>query len=283
MNTLQAIQYISAQAITPDQLLSYVAAVSGAQSELVGDYVVHTQGDNAIVVGYPLQNPYDTEQLDACIQQVITKQKPQSITTLAPQRPHIAPANAISTAEDAYWFITLPPPPPAVKLRNMLARSGRDVHITKAHGSGAWTGAHQELMLDYIRSKGMDVALCSILQRLGTYLITSEQVELFSAYDNDSQELLACALGDFSSFSTAFYMFAFRKAQASPGVADAVLLALLDEALARGHNQCNLGLGINDGIRFFKKKWGANPTLPLVQTTWTVENKKKSWLARLLD
>ncbi len=283
MNTPQALQYISAQAMTPDQLLPYVAAVSGVQSELVGDYIIHSQDGNVVLVGYSLQDPHNIEQLNTTLEQILGKKNIFNITVLAPIRPSIAPQNAISTEQDAYWFLDLPTPPLTVKVRNMLASSGREIYTTKASGQGAFSGAHQELMLNYIRSKGMSTGLCSILQRLGTYLITSPQVELFSAYSKNTNELLAYALGDFSSFSTAFYMFAFRQENALPGAADAVLFELLSEAKALGHSKCNLGLGINDGIRFFKQKWGAKPTLPFIQTTWAVENQKKSWFSRLID
>ncbi len=283
MNISQALSYTNAQAITPDQLLSYVSAVSGAQSELVGDYIIHRQKNNIILVGYNLLNPYDTSQLDEVIQQITSKNNKHNITVLAPIRPLVAPENAFSSSEDAYWFVPLPPPKPNDKVRNMLTNSNRHIYITKESGQKAWSGAHQELMLNYIRSKGMEPALCSIMQGLERYLIASSQVELFSAYNKNTNELLAYNLADFSSFTTAFYMFAFRQEKAVGGVADAVLFALLEEAKNRGYNQCNLGLGINDGIRFFKKKWGAKPTLPFIQTTWQIENSKKSWFSRFFD
>ncbi len=285
MNTNQALQYVNAQALTPDQLLSYVQAVSGAQSELINDYVVHKQDSHIILVGYSLQNPHDTDKLHATIEQICTRKDITDISVLAPIRPSLAPAHAISNVDnpDAYWFLPLPAPRPNVKVRNMLTRAGEDIYINTTQGQGAWSGAHQEMMLDYIRRKGMDTALCSILQRLSTYVITTAQVEIFSAYAKNNDTLLAFALGDFSSFSTAFYMFAFRSEQASPGVADAVLLALLNAASSYGHSQCNLGLGINEGIRFFKKKWGAKPNIPFVQTKWQIKSQKKSWFSRWID
>jgi hypothetical protein len=30
----------------------------------------------------------------------------------------------------------------------------------------------------------------------------------------------------------------------------------------------NLGLGVSEGIRFFKRKWGAEPFLPCVEVSW---------------
>ncbi len=282
MNKTQALQYINAQATTPDQLLSYVDAVSGAKSELFEDYIVHRQNNSLVLIGYPLQDPYNTKELDAVINKLLARKDAFEITVLAPIRPTIAPQKAIST-EDAYWILPLPEPKLNVKVRNMLTRAEHEVDLIKKSGQGAWTSLHQELMLSYIRNKNLNQALCSIMQRLGTYIINSQDVMLFSAYTKNSQNLLAFALADFSSFSMAFYMFAFRQASSSPGVADAVLYALLNEAKSRGFSQCNLGLGINSGIEFFKKKWGAKPSLPFVQTNWQIESQNKTWFSRFLD
>ncbi len=296
MNNSQALSYINAQALTPDQLLCYVSAVSGLQSELVGDYLIHTQNNNAILIGYNLQNANNTDALESVIEQIMQRHTIQNITVLAPVRPKNAPNSAISTEEDAYWFLPLPLTTIKSKVRNMLARAKDKVIITQKSGQGAWTGAHHALMLQHIKNKSMNAAHSQILQSLERYLLTNPQAMLFSAYEKESEQLLACTIADFSSFSTAFYMFAFREEDAEqkvPGVADTVLFALLEEANNRGYSQCNLGLGINDGIRFFKKKWGAKPSLPFIQTSWTkkedYEEKqeakgiKKSWLARLLD
>ncbi len=280
MNIMQATQYINAQAITPDQLLPYVAAVSNMQSELIDDYVVHSKDGNVVLVGYALHDAHNTAALNDVIEKICAKLNVLNLTVLAPVRPSIAPNNAISSAHDAYWILPIPAPKPQVKVRNMLTRATSEVDIIKSHGQGAWSSAHQEMMLNYICNKNMDAALCTILQRLSTYIMISPQVELFSAYSKDTHELLACAVADFSSFSTAFYMFAFRQVYASPGVADALLYALFNAANAHGHSQCNLGLGINDGIKFFKQKWGAKATIPFVQTKWQIESPKKTWFSR---
>ncbi len=293
MNINQALQYINAQAITPDQLLPYVLAVSGAQSELIGDYIIHKQDSHIILVGYSLQNPHDTTNLDATIEQICARNDITDISVLAPIRPLMAPDYALSSnisngfdddyGTDSYWIVPLPVPKLSVKTRNMLARAQQEVYITTSQGQGAWSGAHQEMMLTYIKRQDLTPATCSIFQRLSTYVMTVPEVQIFSAYTKANNELLAFALGDFSSFSTAFYMFAFRHAHASPGVADAVLFALLNAASEHGYSQCNLGLGINSGIRFFKQKWGAKPSLDFVQTKWQIKKQKKSWFSRFLD
>jgi hypothetical protein len=75
-------------------------------------------------------------------------------------------------------------------------------------------------------------------------------------------------------------MFCFRNTDlAPPGSADLVLSGLLNEALQRGHTRMNLGLGVNAGIRFFKRKWGAEPFLPYVEASW--ELKPRGFISKL--
>ena len=56
---------------------------------------------------------------------------------------------------------------------------------------------------------------------------------------------------------------------------------LLEEAHNRGQTLMNLGLGINDGVGFFKRKWGAVPFLPYVEVSWEVHRAGISKLPRL--
>jgi hypothetical protein len=46
---------------------------------------------------------------------------------------------------------------------------------------------------------------------------------------------------------------------------------LLEEARQHGQTRMNLGLGVNAGISFFKRKWGAEPFLPYVEVSWEVK------------
>jgi hypothetical protein len=81
--------------------------------------------------------------------------------------------------------------------------------------------------------------------------------------------LAAFSIGEYAGLAMAFYMFSFRDPRiAPPGATDLLLSQLLKEASERGHMGMNLGLSVNEGISFFKRKWGAVPFLPYVQATW---------------
>ena len=279
------LHHVTAQAVTPDQLLPYVGAVSDMQTTLAGDCVLHYHGDRAVLVGYPLHSPHDNaaaqKTLDAALAAALSRPGLAHITVLAAQRPHSAPEHAEST-EDSYWAVPLPPLPPKQKLRHMLHRAAREITLSATSGPGSWTEAHKELVQTYIRTRPLEPGTRHIFLHLDAYLAAAPEALLWSAHNADGQ-LAGCALGDYSALSTAFYMFAFRSPTAPPGTADTLLAAVLDEGARRGHSHCNLGLGINPRIAFFKKKWQATAFLPCVQTSWDLRPARTSWLSRFFS
>ncbi len=285
MNSSQAKMIINSQAYVPEHLLSYVYSVSNVESELINDYVFHKNGRQLIFIGYNLQDPNNTANLDESLNQKLQQNNFDEITVLAPIRPSIAPEHALCSSQDAYWFVDLPLTKIKDKVKNMLVRAENEIYIDHSSGKNSWTSEHHEIMLSYIRRKSMEIGLCTIVQKLENYLINTEEALLISAYSKTNKELLGFTLADFSSFTTAFYMFAFRQEERRNlpcGIADALLFDLFKEAEARAYTKCNLGLGINDGIRFFKKKWNAQPSLPFIQTKWKVEDKK-SWFSLFIN
>lgn len=277
----RGLHHVTAQGVVPEQLLPYVAAVSDSSASLVRDCVLHTHEGQAVLAAYPLHDPKDTSVLDDMVREVTALPGIERLTVLAAARPAVAPAYA-EAHEDAFWAVPLPPPSARQKLRNMLHRAARDVNISSASGPGCWTPEHAALSENYIRTRPLEPGTRHIFKHLADYLTVAPDTLLWSARTHDGT-LAACALGDYSSLHTAFYMFAFRSPTAPPGTADLLLQHLLQEAVARGHQRCNLGLGINPGVAFFKKKWQATVFLPCVQTSWNIKPICKSWLSRLFS
>ena len=272
----------ASRAVIPEQVVPYVEAVSGLKARMFGSCVGYCGPEGEVVlVGYPLHSPRDGAALDGAVAEALRFCGAADMTVLAATRPSAAPDGA-ATTEDVFWSLPLPLPAPGQKLRNMFRRALREIRITQG-GGDCWTAAHERIVEDFCAVRDLEDGSAYIFRRLGEYLERCGQARLFSAWTDD--RLMGFAIGEYSSFSTAFYMFAFRKDAAGPdapppGTADALLAALAAEAENRGHTLLNLGLGINDGIAFFKKKWGAAPFLPCVTTTWPLR-RRGGWLARL--
>ncbi len=264
---------LGVRAIVPEQIPSYVLAVSERKLRSCEGFAAWTTSDSCTLVAFPAHDELSScsihsqefaERVDKAVSCALSLPHLHRITVLAPIIPSAAPKHAL-VESDAWWHINLPHSP-GQKLRNMLHRAERECTIT----TESWKAEHTELVNHYLRTRTLAPGTRSIFSRVEKYVAASHDVILFSARETASHRLLAMAVGDYSSLSTAFYMFAFRHKDSPPGVSDLLLHALSREALRHGQNILNLGLGIDGGITFFKKKWGAFEAMPHLETSWVI-------------
>ena len=269
--------YFASRAIIPEQVPAYVEAISGSRALACGSCIAYERAGGLTLIGYPVHDPTDAGAVDEAVDEA--RRLPAlagggRLTVLCPARPRAAPASA-GVQEDAWWAVPLPPeaqPPKARrKILYMLRRAEQALVVEQRRGG--FDAAHQKLVEEHSRARILAPGTRLMYSRLPRYLDASPQAVLFSAYSRENGELAACAVGEYASLHTAFYQFAFRAPGAPCGAADLLLSALLREAEARGHTRCNLGLGINGGISFFKRKWQAKILLPCREYSWAPQGE----------
>ncbi len=289
---------VAAGAVVPEQLSAYVEAVSGSRCVMCGDFAACVRGASLVLIAYPTAGepayeallhafaaygsvregpeagglaasvvPDFARRVDAAAAEAAARPGIERITVLAPLRPPSAPLGAVAAA-DTWWSLGLPfrdaqGRAPGTKLRNMLRRAERDLDIVRE----IWSPEHAALTGTYLRSRMLAPGTRTLFNALERYAVLPGTV-LYAARSRADGALQAFVLGDLSAFSVAFYMFAFRAPCCPPGGSDLLLARLADAAVEAGHTSLNLGLGINNGITFFKRKWNACALLPHVETTW---------------
>jgi hypothetical protein len=256
----------AAEAAVPEQVADYVCAVGGSRPCRLGACVGYEIDGHLVLVGYPLHDPRDESALNAAVEQGLTLPGLRRITVIGPARPPQAPPDAPEVRDE---HVGLPVPPPAArrKLRSLLRRAAREVTIAPGRELGP---EHATLVGRYLEERALDAGTRYIFGRIGHYLGASATAQIVSARRGDGR-LAAFSVGEFASRHTGFFMFSFRDPDlAPPGSADLLLAHLLEEARARGQTRMNLGLGVNAGVAFFKRKWGAEPFLPYVEVSWGI-------------
>lgn len=280
--------HITADARVPEQLVHYVRAVSGRKPLFAAGHVAYLHDDHAVLVAYPEFEPGSVLHEAAAEETApvpgfslapaleVLRQYCGSVTVLAPFVPREAPPDT-SINRDCYWQIPLPLAKSGTKLRNMLRRADRDVSLHEE----SWSPEHEALVNRYLATRVLEPGTRKIYSALSAYVATGggmypeARISLLGARRKEGG-LAAFALGDFSGLHTAFYMAAFRYEDAPPGTADLLLQGLIARAEISGHARMNLGLGINPGVAFFKRKWGAAVYLPYVESSWAFSFSKKS-------
>ncbi|MCJ7784716.1 MAG: hypothetical protein MUP41_12355, partial [Desulfobacterales bacterium] len=101
-----------------------------------------------------------------------------------------------------------------------------------------------------------------IFKRIGEYLSSCPTAWLFDAV-NEKEDLVGFDVAEFKPRTYAHYMFNFSsETDYIPGASDLLLSEIIEQAKAEGKKCINLGLGINTGVTFFKKKWSGESYLP---------------------
>ena len=218
-----------------------------------------------MLIGYPLDDPFDLRAVDHALALALETQGLQNISVIGPVRPEKTPLEAVIRKDN---FFGLPlPAPPRPKLVSLLRRAARELSLV--HGRSLEKD-HLALVDYYLKKRDFKAGTRQIFANLAGYIEASKTSLVISARHADGR-LAAFGVGEYASKHTAMFMFCFRDPEkAPPGSADLALSGLIEEAQKRGHIRMNLGLGINDGIRFFKRKWGAKPFLPCIEVSWEV-------------
>lgn len=287
MNKINSPDTLTALALVPEQLVHYVRGVAGSELRFANGYAVYLAGGEAVLVAAPTADAPDLDkyageepeiapelELERAIAEVSSWPGLTRLNVLGLVRPESAPAEGYTETRDSYLVIDLPfgkpgdnfAGIPGQKLRNMLRRAARDLVIAVE----PWSTECQTLAKSYTGSRVLEAGTRFIFEHLEPYA-AAPSVKIFTARGRADGKLHGFCIGDFTPFDTAFYMFAFRHPDATPGTADLLLHALVDEAQRQGHQRVNLGLAINGGIGFFKEKWGARRFMPLVESSWALK------------
>lgn len=270
----EQLEWLTATARIPEHILSYVRHISPSSTPVLrecGGFAAWVAGASLVLVGFdPDEAPSGSDgddfsaRLAHAVTLAVAEPGIERLTVLAPEVPANAPAHA-TVRRDIWWGVSLPAAP-GQKTRNMIRRAQREVSISRE----AWGAEHAALVTLYLSERtDLSPGTRALFGQLYAYVEKSEGAVLLAARSL-SGELAGFLVGDISPLRTAFYLYAFRRPQAPPGTSDALLDALARLAEAQGHERLNLGLGVREGIVFFKQKWRAQELGPHVESSWTL-------------
>ena len=251
-------RYIEDYAYVPEHLSHYVTAISQTEPFLIDDFLVYVKKDHLIFVGYPLTGPLGEKQMVRVFEDAIKRFKPKTVALTGPAIPSSL-KNCVHPRPDQYYRLDLSSISISQKLRNMLKRAGKELFVER---NQKFDEEHWKMVDEFLQTHPVDEATGFIFQRIGHYLSSSETAWTFDAR-TEKGELVAFDVAEFRPKGYALYMFNFGSgARYVPGASDLLLSEVIQRAKAEKKKYINLGLGINTGVTFFKKKWGGVPFLP---------------------
>lgn len=177
------------------------------------------------------------------------------------------------TERDTVYALPVDSPVPA-RLRGVLERSPLRVREGRT-----FTPGHRRLWAEFMGRAALKPNVRALYARTEAVLnAPGVDLRLFDAIrdsgngEDGQGEVVACLVLDFAPRHFCSYIIgAHSRARYAPHATDLLFRAMLEAARREGKDFVHLGLGVNDGIRRFKLKWGGRAVQPYVMAAWREE------------
>ncbi|MEM4693553.1 MAG: hypothetical protein QW655_03505 [Nitrososphaerota archaeon] len=241
----------------PEQIRDYFESISGLESSIRGSFLYYHNRDTIVLVGYPIIGEFREEEFVEVLEKLRLDVRGK-LVVIAPKLPSIFTFENVK--KDSYFRVKLPLVLKSKKLRYMVSRAERDLVIEVGR---SLSREHFNLVNIFLSRSGVEEYMKFVCSRLDRYLASSQTAYVINAY-NKSGRLIGFDIVDFASTRYSFYMFNFidRGEGYVPGVSDILFYKLVQLSQEYGKQYVNMGLGVNEGVRKFKLKWGAEEFLP---------------------
>ncbi len=257
MLTSQEESYILAHAYVPEHVVGLITSLSAGEPFLIEDHFFCRKHDWIILIGYPLQDRFDPDNFESVLEKIKSRFKPARISLIAPVLSERLVSNCRERDSDYYYTLDARDPVLRSPLKRNLRKAARRLTIERAVDMG---DAHQGLMHEFVRNVDPPVRVKNLLCKMPQYVGTAPHAFVLNAWcPND--ELAAFYVIDLAAENFANYIFGcYSKQKYVLGASDLLLMELINIGKEFGKRYIHLGLGVNQGIRRFKEKWGAKPS-----------------------
>jgi hypothetical protein len=249
---------ILTHAYVPEHIVVLMTSLSGGEPFLIDDYFCCYKDDRVILVGYPLQHEFVFDKFDAVLEKVEEKFRPGRISLIAPKLPRRLAARCREKDRDTYYTLDTRHPVIGSAVKRNLRKAGRRLTVERAVHMG---DAHHQLTQEFLERVSPPLRVRELFFKMPQYVASAGHAFVLNAWDS-KQTLAAFYVVDLAAQNFSNYIVGcYSKKNYVLGASDLLLSELVELSAEHSKGYIHLGLGVNRGIRRFKEKWGARPTL----------------------
>ena len=258
MLTPEQESYILTHAYVPEHIVELMTSVSGGEPFLIDDYFCCCKDDWIIFIGYPLQHELVLDQFELVLESVKKKFGTGRISLITPELPRRLAERCREEDSDTYYTLNTRHPVISSAVKRNLRKAGRLLTVERAVHMG---DAHFQLMHEFMERAAPPLRIKELFFKMPQYVASARDACVLNAWDS-TQTLAAFYVVDLAARNFAsFIIGCYSKKNYILGASDLLLFELVKISSEYGKDYIHLGLGVNNGIRRFKEKWGAKPTL----------------------
>ena len=259
MLTHEEERYILTQAYVPEHLVGLMTYLSGGEPFLIENFFGCQKNDWIILVGFPLEKNFNLAEFEGLVEDVKNQFRPRNISIIAPQ---LVPSLLKTCAEnesDAYY--TLDPDHFVLRsaVRRNLNKARQKLFVECASGMQA---DHEKLIREFVDRVKPAERVKNLFFKMPGFVSHCDSAWVLNAWTAEKHlaafYVVDLAARDFSNYIIGCY----SRQNYVIGASDLLLYELIRLSKVHKKSYIHLGLGVNDGVRRFKEKWGAKPMQP---------------------
>ena len=263
------------RAVVPEHSVAFMRAMSGGPAFVAGEWLFLAADDWLMGVGYPFSGAEPAMPFAGALEEALAKTGAIECFAVAPELPERLRPFTENT--DCFYTLEAAAAPPA-SLRGPLATASAQLEVREGR---EFTPAHRRLWAEFLERATLRPNVRGLYARTAAALACGRaaleaagqerpplDLRLLSAFDRQGN-LAAALLLDYSPRDFCAYIIgAHSKIHYAPHATDLLFAAMLERCRAEGKRYVHLGLGVNEGITRFKKKWGGRSGLAFHMAAW---------------
>jgi uncharacterized protein YbaP (TraB family) len=264
------------KAAVPEHSVLFMQAMSGGEPFMIGPYLFLAAEDWLIAVGYPLSGEPGTADFDQALAEAVRRSRARTCWAISPSLPDRLKAHR--SDRDNYYVLAADARVPERLERLAEKTSG----LLRVEEGGTFTAAHRRLWAEFVGRVALPPNVRELFAKTEAVLQKAPGLVLLNAWDSRGQ-LAACLLLDTAPRAFLTYLIgAHSRTHYTPYASDLLFREMIRIARRQGKEFLHLGLGVNEGIRRFKTKWGGARALPYEMAAWQEEETVRSGVNELM-
>ncbi len=250
--------YVLNRAYVPEQIPSLMALISKGQPFLLEDHLGFVKDNWLILVGYPLEGDFSADWSQEIVEQVVSTYRPEYLWFIGPQVPPSLSDRCRARQSDQYLKLNLEQTKLKSSLRRVVRKAAEKLTVKRGQ---TFTPAHQALVSELMQRQALPPLIAELYRAMPGYINSSTSARLLNARDRQNKLTAFFVVEQAAPVFDTYLLGCYSQKNYIPHASDLLFSEMVSLARQSGKSIINLGLGVNEGISRFKKKWGGVPFL----------------------
>jgi predicted RNA-binding protein len=251
-------EYILENAYVPEHIIPLMVGISGAEPFWIENYVFYAKADWLIFVGYPLGRHYQAADFTVTLNDTMKKFNPAYTWFIVPEMPESLLRSARQRESDEYYRLDIQNQTVKKNLVQVIQKVSAVLQVEK---NRQFSKDHVTLTKEFLKREKTTPQVRELFLHMPRYIDRSPTSLVLSAWDKKGNlsafYVMELAAGKFATYVVG----CFSKTRYVPHASDLLFSEMINLARENQKEYIHLGLGVNPGIRRFKRKWGGTPFL----------------------